>query len=61
MSYIDALSNRLFLYLVAIAEQQMPMPLANAFWLEALRDYEIDRSLSLPFDHYRVSDEQRTG
>ena len=39
----------------------MPMTAANAFWLDALRDCEIDRPLQLPFDRHRVSDEHRTG
>ncbi|CAF0886735.1 unnamed protein product [Adineta steineri] len=45
----------------AVVEQQMPMTAANAFWLDALRDCEIDRPLQLPFDRHRVSDEHRTG
>lgn len=39
----------------------MPMIAANMFWLENLRDYNIDHSLSLPFDRYRLSNEHRTG
>ncbi|CAF1539925.1 unnamed protein product [Adineta steineri] len=45
----------------AVAEQQMPMTVTNAFWLDALHNYEIDRSLQLSFDRHRVSDEHRTG
>ncbi|CAF3071773.1 unnamed protein product [Rotaria sp. Silwood2] len=45
----------------SITEREMPMSMANVFWLETLRDYAIDRPLSLPFDRYRVSNEQRTG
>jgi non-ribosomal peptide synthetase component F len=39
----------------------MPMTIAGAFWFDALRDCEIDRSLSLPFDRHRIFDEYRTG
>ncbi|CAF4066371.1 unnamed protein product, partial [Rotaria magnacalcarata] len=45
----------------SIAEREMPMSMAYAFWLEALCNYAIDQPLSLPFDRYRLSDEQRTG
>jgi non-ribosomal peptide synthetase component F len=48
-------------YLDAIIEQQMPMTAANMFWLEALHDCNLDQSLSLPYDRYRLSDEHRTG
>ena len=37
------------------------MAMASAFWLETLRDYEMNRPLALPFDRHRLSDEQRTG
>ncbi|CAF1190426.1 unnamed protein product [Adineta steineri] len=45
----------------AVAKQQIPMTVANAFWLDALCDCEMDRSLQLPFDRHRVSDEHRAG
>jgi non-ribosomal peptide synthetase component F len=37
------------------------MAAASAFWLDGLRDCEIDRPLPLPFDRRRVSDGHRTG
>ena len=49
------------MYLDAIHEREMPMAMASAFWLETLRDYEMNRPLALPFDRHRLSDEQRTG
>ena len=45
----------------AVGERQMPMTAASMFWLDALRNCEIDRRLPLPFDRHRVSDEHRTG
>ena len=42
-------------------EQQMSMTAASMFWMDTLHDYHLDRSLSLPYDHYRVLDEHRTG
>ena len=42
-------------------EQRMPMTAASMFWLDTLHDCHLDRSLPLPYDHYRVSDEHRTG
>ncbi|CAF4106619.1 unnamed protein product, partial [Rotaria sordida] len=42
-------------------EQEMPMTAASIFWLETLYDCRLDRSLQLPFDRYRLSDEHRTG
>lgn len=39
----------------------MPMTIASMFWLDNLHDYNINRSISLPFDRYRRSDETRTG
>ncbi|CAF1588127.1 unnamed protein product, partial [Adineta steineri] len=45
----------------AVAKQQIPMTVVNTFWLDALCDCEMDRSLQLPFDRHRVSDEHRTG
>ncbi|CAF4141952.1 unnamed protein product, partial [Adineta steineri] len=62
MGYLANDDNTTLRYLdYAVAEQQMPMTAANAFWLDALRDCEIDRPLQLPFDRHRVSDEHRTG
>jgi non-ribosomal peptide synthetase component F len=45
----------------AAIERKMPMAVASDFWLDALYKCEIDRSLALPLDRYRVSDEHRTG
>ncbi|CAF1156371.1 unnamed protein product, partial [Rotaria sordida] len=42
-------------------EQEMPMTAASIFWLETLYDCRLDRSLQLPYDRYRLSDEHRTG
>jgi non-ribosomal peptide synthetase component F len=39
----------------------MPMTGASMFWLDALHDYNLDRSLPLPYDRYRLSNEHRTG
>jgi non-ribosomal peptide synthetase component F len=39
----------------------MPMTDASMFWLDALHDCHLDRSLPLPFDRYRLVDEHRTG
>ena len=38
----------------------MPMTAANMFWLETLRDCNLNHALSLPFDRHRLSNEQRT-
>ncbi|CAF3805198.1 unnamed protein product, partial [Rotaria sp. Silwood1] len=45
----------------AIIEQQMPMTAASMYWRDTLRGYNINHSLPLPFDRYRLSDERRTG
>ena len=45
----------------AIIERQMPMIMAKTFWNEVLDDYSMDRSISLPYDRHRISNEQRTG
>ncbi|CAF1587709.1 unnamed protein product, partial [Adineta steineri] len=45
----------------AVIEQQMSMTGASMFWLDALHDYKLDQSLSLPFDRYRLANEHRTG
>jgi non-ribosomal peptide synthetase component F len=34
---------------------------ASMFWLDTLHDCHLDRSLSLPYDRYRLVDEHRTG
>ena len=39
----------------------MPMIAANMFWLETLHQCNLDHSLSLPYDRYRLANEQRTG
>src|SRR5689334_8169513 len=31
------------------------------FWLDILHDCDVDRSLPLPYDRYRLSHEHRTG
>ena len=54
--FIDLIIN-----LDAIIERQMPMIMAKAFWNEILDDYSMDRSISLPYDRHRISNEQRTG
>jgi non-ribosomal peptide synthetase component F len=48
-------------YLDAVIEQQMPMTGASMFWLDALHDCNLNQSLPLPYDRYRLSDEHRTG
>src|SRR5271155_1013975 len=45
----------------AIIEQEMPMTGASMFWLDTLHDCHLDRSLSLPYDRYRLMDEHRSG
>jgi non-ribosomal peptide synthetase component F len=42
-------------------EQQMLMNGASLFWLDILHEYNLDHSLSLPYDRYRLSNEHRTG
>ncbi|CAF1547627.1 unnamed protein product, partial [Adineta steineri] len=44
-----------------LIEQQMSMTSANMYWLDTLHDCHLDKSLSLPFDRYRLSNEHRTG
>ena len=39
----------------------MPMTGASMFWLDTLHDCKLDQSLPLPFDRYRLLDENRTG
>lgn len=60
----DAWSENFILslfHLDAILEKQMAMSAASMFWLDALHDCNIDRTLPLPFDRYRLSHEHRTG
>ena len=45
----------------AIIEQEMSMTGASMFWLDTLHDSHLDRSLPLPYDRYRLTDEHRTG
>jgi len=42
-------------------EQQMTMNGASMLWLDILHDCNLDQSLPLPYDRYRLSDEHRTG
>ncbi|CAF4035172.1 unnamed protein product, partial [Adineta steineri] len=44
----------------AAIEHQMSMTGASMFWLDALHDCKLDQPLLLPFDRYRLSNEQRT-
>jgi non-ribosomal peptide synthetase component F len=39
----------------------MPMTGASMFWFDTLHDCNLDRSIPLPYDRYRLSDEHRTG
>jgi non-ribosomal peptide synthetase component F len=39
----------------------MPMSGASMFWLDTLHGCHLDRSLPLPYDRYRLSNEHRTG
>jgi non-ribosomal peptide synthetase component F len=48
-------------YADALIEQEMPMTDASMFWLDTLHDCHLDRSLSLPYDRYRLVDEHHTG
>ncbi|CAF3901280.1 unnamed protein product, partial [Adineta steineri] len=45
----------------AVIEQHMPMIGASMFWHDALHDYKLDQSLSLPYDRYRLTTEYRSG
>ncbi|CAM4781557.1 unnamed protein product [Rotaria magnacalcarata] len=45
----------------AIIERELSMGTAYTCWHEALRDFEINRSLLLPFDRRRVYGEHRSG
>jgi non-ribosomal peptide synthetase component F len=53
--------STLFPYLDAMIEQQMSMTAASMFWLDILQGCNLDRSLPLPYDRYRLLDEHRTG
>ncbi|CAF0854016.1 unnamed protein product [Adineta steineri] len=57
----ELLHNNETIAKTAIIEQQMSMPDASMFWLDVLHGYQLDRSLSLPFDRYRLVGEDRTG
>ena len=48
-------------YLDSVIEQEMPMTGASMFWLDTLHNCKLDQSLPLPFDRYRLSDEQQLG
>src|SRR5579863_2766904 len=39
----------------------MPFTSASLFWLDTLRDCNLDQPLLLPYDRYRLSNEHRTG
>jgi non-ribosomal peptide synthetase component F len=39
----------------------MPIIAASMFWLDTLHDCNLDRSLPLPYDRYRLKNEHRTG
>ena len=45
----------------AVIERDMSMTGASMYWLDALHGCNLDRSLALPYDRYRLVDEQRTG
>ena len=45
----------------AVIEQKMPMTGASMFWRDALHGCNLDRSLPLPYDRYRLSSEHRSG
>jgi hypothetical protein len=48
-------------YSDAVIEQEMPMTGASIFWLDTLYDCNLDRSLPLPYDRYRLVDEHHSG
>jgi non-ribosomal peptide synthetase component F len=61
-------STSLSLYIIslydnldAVMEQQMPMTGASLFWLDTLHQCNLDQSLPLPCDRYRLSNQHRTG
>ncbi|CAF1559399.1 unnamed protein product, partial [Adineta steineri] len=68
LRYIDCNYTQFFVlfklllspYLDAVIEQKMSMTAASMFWLDALHDYHLDQSLSLPYDRYRLMNEHRT-
>ena len=51
----------LSLYSDAVIERHMPMNAASRYWLDALHDCNLNRSVALPYDRYRLSNERRTG
>lgn len=51
----------LSLYSDAKIERQMPMYAASSYWLDALHGCNLNRSVRLPYDRYRLSNEHRTG
>ncbi|CAF0953681.1 unnamed protein product [Adineta steineri] len=42
-------------------EQQISMAAASMFWHDALQNSKLDQSLPLPFDRYRLNNENRSG
>ncbi|CAF4183251.1 unnamed protein product, partial [Adineta steineri] len=56
--YDDNTSLRYLDY--AVTERQMSMTGASMFWLDTLYDYQLDQSLSLPYDRYRLTNGHRT-
>ncbi|CAF4020601.1 unnamed protein product, partial [Adineta steineri] len=57
----DDNTNRLRYLDYAVIERHMPMIGASMFWHDALHDYKLDQSLSLPYDRYRLTNEYRSG
>ena len=45
----------------AVIEHEMPMSGASMFWHDALHGCNLDRSLALPYDRYRLVGEHHTG
>ncbi|CAF3965720.1 unnamed protein product, partial [Adineta steineri] len=56
--YDDSTNLRYLDY--AVIEQQMSMSGASMFWLDTLHDCQLDQSLPLPYDRYRLANEHRT-
>ncbi|CAF3766289.1 unnamed protein product, partial [Adineta steineri] len=57
----DNTNNRLRYLDYAVIEQHMPMIGASMFWHDALHNYKLYQSLSLPYDRYRPTNEYRSG
>ncbi|CAF1578576.1 unnamed protein product, partial [Adineta steineri] len=57
----DNTNNRLRYLDYAVIEQHISMIGASMFWHDALHDYKLDQSLSLPYDRYRPTNEYRSG